>query len=423
MDNRLQSTDYRKNIKFFCFLCSVFCTLFLIIGAAPKPKVHIKKLKNGHYQLMVENKPYIVKGVCYNPIPIGSNHEYDWWSDPNKPWVVDGKLMQEMGVNTVRLYQCHEHAEEVKQVIGDLYELYGVRTILGHWVGFWEYPCPFYGDKDFQGKIKKEVLGMVATYKDEPGVLFWILGNENNYSFSGRVNAWSTDEIDKEPDPQKQIFMRAKIYYSFINDLAKEIKKIDPNHPVALGNGELVGLDIANQFSPDIDIVASIIYRGKTFGNLFKSIKAIFDKPVVLSEFGADGFDAYKNLEDQNMQAFFLESQWRQIYENLANNPEGAGNCLGGTLFEWTDEWWKHNEYDPQGWKVHDTESNWSNGSYYFDIKAKGNKNMNEEWFGIVALSEELENGINKRIPRKGFYVIREFWKNPVLTTQKKGKK
>jgi len=405
-------------MKKFYFGLIIFFVFLTITGAAPKPKVHIKKLKNGHYQLMVENKPYIVKGVCYNPIPIGSNHEYDWWSDQNKPWIADGKLMQEMGVNTIRLYQCHENTEEVKQVIRDFYELYGIRSILGHWVGFWEYPCPFYGDKDFQGKIKKEILEMVNLYKDEPGVLFWTLGNENNYSFSGRVNAWSTDEIDKDPDPQKRIFMRAKIYYSFINDLAKEIKKIDPNHPVALGNGELVGLDIANQFSPDIDIVASIIYRGKTFGNIFKSIKATFDKPVVLSEFGADSYDAYKNLEDQNMQAFFLESQWRQIYENLANNPEGAGNCLGGTLFEWTDEWWKHNEYDPQGWKVHDIESNWSNGSYYFDIKAKGNKNMNEEWFGIVALSEELENGINKRIPRKSFYVIREFWKNPQLKAQ-----
>ena len=62
---------------------------------------------------------------------------------------------------------------------------------------------------------------------------------------------------------------------------------------------------------------------------------------------------------------------------------------------------------------MHDTESNWSNGSYYFDINAEGNKNMNEEWFGIVAISPELENGINKRTPRKAYYVIKEFWKDP----------
>jgi len=401
------------------------CSLFFItclLGAAPKTKakVYIKKLKNGHYQLMVNRKPYIVKGVCYSPIPVGSNHEYDWWSDPNKPWLVDGKLMQEMGINTVRFYQGHDDPEEVKTVIRDLYERFGIRTIMGDWLGFWEYPCPFYGDKAFQDKVKKRVLEMVNLYKDEPGVLLWILGNENNYSCLGHVNPWSTDEVDKELDPQKQKAMRSRIYYSFINELSKEIHKIDSNHPVALGNGELIGLDFANEFCPDVDLVACIIYRGKTFGNLFKSLKATFDRPILIAEFGADAYDAYLKKEDQNMQAFFLESQWRQIYENLANNKEGAGNCLGGAIFEWTDEWWKHNQDNPDSWKAHDTESNWSNGSYYFDIKAEGNKNMNEEWFGIVALSEELENGLQKRLPRKAYYVVREFWKKPILKNKKK---
>jgi len=396
-------------------------SLTLLTGAASRPRVYIRKLRNSQYQLLVNQRPYIVKGVCYNPIPIGQNYEYDWWSDPNKPWITDGKLMKEMGINTIRIYQAGANIESVKNVIRDLYRLYGIRTILGHWLCFWEYPCPFYGDKDFQERVKKEVLEMVSAYKDEEGLLLWILGNENNYSFSGRVNPWSNEEIDKEPDPQKQMYLRAKIYYSFINELIKEIKKIDPSHPVALGNGELAGLEIAKEYCPEADLVACIIYRGKTFGNIFNNLRNTFDRPILLSEFGADTYDAYLKKEDQNMQAFFLEAQWRQIYENMAGNKKGAGNCLGGTSFEWTDEWWKHNEYDPEGWKQHDTESNWSNSSYYLDNK-NDTKNMNEEWFGIVALSEELENGINKRIPRKAYYVLREFWKNPTLSQKPKAK-
>ena len=228
--------------------------------------------------------------------------------------------------------------------------------------------------------------------------------------------------MDNEPDPQKQKAMRAKIYYSFVNEISKQIHKIDPNHPVGLGNGELVGLDSANKFCQDVDFVACIIYRGKTFGNLFKSLRMTFDKPLLLAEFGADCYDAYLKKEDQDMQAFFLQSQWNQIYENLANKKAGAGNCIGGTVFEWTDEWWKHSPDNPETWKVHDTESGWSNGSYYFDIRAQGNMNMNEEWFGIVGLGEQLENGLNKRIPRKAYYVIREFWKHPVLK-KTRGKK
>ena len=421
--NTILATGYRQ---FLLVACSF---LFILSGCQSIPGAHIQKLKNNHYRLVVDGSPYIVKGVCYNPVAIGNNHEYDWWSDKSKPWITDGKLMKEMGVNTIRLYQAGEDADKVKQVIRDLYNLYGIRTLMGDWLGFWEYPCPFYGDIKFQSKVKSNVLGMVNLYKDEPGILGWILGNENNYSCLGYVNPWSNEEIDKEPDLKKQKAMRAKIYYSFVNDLSKEIHRIDSLHMVGLGNGELVGLDFANQFCQDVDFVACIIYRGKTFGNLFKSLRMTFDKPVLLAEFGADSYDAYLKREDQDMQAFFLQSQWNQIYENLGNNKTGEGNCIGGTVFEWTDEWWKHNSDDPESWKVHDTQNGWSNGSYYFDIRAAGNKNMDEEWFGIVALSEQLENatpdggqGINKRIPRKAYYVIREFWKHPVLI-KTRGKK
>jgi hypothetical protein len=401
----------------------VACSLLIIFAGMsprPKPAVYLKKLKNSRWQLIVANKPYVVKGVCYSPLPVGANHEYDWWSDPNQPWLVDGKLMQEMGINTVRVYSPGADPQKVRQVIRDLYVNYGIRTILGHWLGFWEYPCPFYAERDFQEKVKKEVLEMVSLYKDEPGLLLWILGNENNYSFAGLVNAWSSEQIDKEPDPLKQKDMRARIYYSFVNELSRQIHQLDYNHPVALGNGELISLEVAREVCPDIDLVAVIAYRGKTFGNIFRSLKMTFDRPLLLSEFGADAYNAYTGKEDQDMQAFFLESQWRQIYANLGTDARGAGNCLGGLMFEWNDEWWKHNEPDADSWSVHDTSSNWSRGEYYFDIQAERNMNMNEEWFGIVALSPESENGLNKRIPRKAYYVVREFWKNPLLKKKDK---
>jgi beta-galactosidase/beta-glucuronidase len=406
---------------FFLLGCFAILAGALSAAHAAPSKVLIKKFNNGHYQLMVNGQKYLVKGVCYSPIPIGSNHEYDWWASPYKPWLSNGKLMKEMGINTIRIYQAGENIENVRTVVRELYNKYGIRTILGHWLGFWEYPCPFYGNEEFQKKVTGEVLAMVQALKDEPGVLMWILGNENNYSCIGTVNPWSCPEIDQEPDPQKQKYMRAKIYYSYVNGIAKQVKAIDPHHPVALGNGELIGLDVASGVCPDIDLVACIIYRGKTFGNLFNSLKLTFDRPLLLSEFGADAYNAATQKEDQGMQAYFLESLWHQIYQNIAN-AKGAGNCIGGTMFEWTDEWWKHNENDRSGWSLHDTESFWSNGSYYFDAQAQGNKNMNEEWFGIVALSADLkEAGLDRRIPRKAYYVIKELWKNPPQKV--KGKK
>jgi len=311
----------------------------------------------------------------------------------------------------VRFYQSGDDLEATRKVVGALYEKFGIRTIMGHWLGFWNYPAPRYDEEAFRSEIKKDVLAMVEALKGEEGILFWCLGNENNYSFGGKVNAWSSERIDRMTDPRQCLLTRAEVYYTFVNDVARAIHKADPDHPVVMGNGETVCLDVARTFAPDVDILGVIMYRGKTFGNIFHALRRTYDKPLVFVEFGADAYNAYEGRQDEDMQAFFLKGQWTQILANLAGDPQGAGNCLGGAMFEWTDEWWKHNEWDAAAASRHDTESNWSNGAYYLDIKAERNMNMNEEWFGIVRLSEEKEDGIDKRTPRKAYYEIRELWK------------
>ncbi len=165
-NNKKYNTFAATGYKHLLLVTCSFLFLLIFSGCFSKPGVRIQKLKNKHYRLIVNGSAYIIKGVCYNPVPIGSNHEHDWWSDKSKPWITDGKLMKEMGVNTIRLYQSHEDPEEVKQVIRDLYNLYGIRTLLGDWLGFWEYPCPFYGDAKFESKVKKNVLEMVNLYKN-----------------------------------------------------------------------------------------------------------------------------------------------------------------------------------------------------------------------------------------------------------------
>ena len=95
--------------------------------------------------------------------------------------------MKKMGVNTVRFYNAGQNPDYVRKVISDLYNLYGIRTIMGHWLGFWNYPAPFYADEDFRDNVKRSVLKMVREYKDESGILFWVLGNENNYSLTTQL--------------------------------------------------------------------------------------------------------------------------------------------------------------------------------------------------------------------------------------------
>jgi len=379
-------------------------------------KVQVKKTPDG-WRMFASGQPFFIKGVCYQYVPVGKGNTCDIFTIKDKPWITDGKLMKNMGINAVRFYKCSKDEEQVKQVVNDLYSKFGIRTALGHYLGYWDYPPPNYALPKVRERIKNEVLDMVNKYKDEGGILFWILGNENNYAFDRGIRDWSTPEIDEMESPLAMREAKAKIYYSFVNELAGEIKKIDPNHPVVMGNGELTSIYVAKDICDNVDILGGIVYQGKTFGTYFKRLERNFNKPNVFIEFGADRYDASKQEEAQDWQAFFLKLQWLEIYNNRAGGS-GNGNSLGGFIFEWCDEWWKNNPANPKQWGVHNTEASWSNTAYYFDSKARNN--MNEEWYGVVGIdSQDRSAGIEKRVPKKSYYVLQSLWAKEYVESKK----
>ncbi len=381
------------------------------LKSSSKPPV-VEIEKNGSaYRLTVDGEPYLIKGFCYSPVPIGKDYEYNFWGDGTKPWLTDGKMMKEAGANTIRLYRPGKNPVEVKAALEDLRKKYGVRVLMGHYLGYWDWPPPNYTDENFTSKVRQQVLEMVRTYRDSPAILMWVLGNENNYSFDLKnMRPWSNDAIDALPDEDARRDEKAKIYYSFVNGLAAEIKKIDPARPVIMGVGEVASLHIAKQYTPDVDIVGMIAYRGPGFANLFRQIEQKIGKPVVMIEWGADSYNAQANEPDEANQAEFIKLQWRDIERN-ADGGKGVGNSLGGTLFEWNDEWWKSNENLPHTWTMHDTSGHWSNTSYYFDAEVLGRMNMNEEWWGAVSLDPKKKDGaLNERVPKESYNILKNLW-------------
>jgi hypothetical protein len=314
-------------------------------------------------------------------------------------------------VNTIRVYKPGNYVKNTKETMRDLYNIFGIRVAMGHWLGFWENPN--YADPIFRERVKKDVVDMVKTYKDEKGLLLWILGNENNVSFSygpQTTNLWTADDIEKLTDPFLKRQARARYYYSFVNEVAKEIHKIDKNHPVVLANAELTDLDVAGEVSPDIDILGCSIYRGKSFGSFFREAQKKFGKPVLITEFGCDRYDAFLEKENQGIQAEFIEAEVREVQKNVFEG-NGVGNAIGCFVFEWTDEWWKFREDEAERWGIHDTIPSWSNGAYYFDIKAPQNLNINEEWWGICSLKKKKAGGLDERIPTQAYFKLKELWK------------
>ena len=337
-------------------------------------KVHLTQYANGHWQLFVDKTPYVIRGLTYNASPTGKTPDdgslnvnkdwmiadqnkngqidgpYDSWvdknrnnkQDSNEPVVGDFKLVQDMGANTLRLY----HHGYNKKLLQDLFQTYGIRVIMGDLLGAYTIGSDAewsvgtdYRDPGQQEKMLASVKQMVEDYKDEPYILFWVLGNENNYGNANNCREY--------PD----------VYYSFVNKAAQLIKSIDPNHPVALANGDLLFIDKAAKLCPAVDIFGANVYRGNHgMGDSFwHDVAEEWAKPLFISEFGCPAYARNKSeIEAEELQAEYLRGNWEDIEWNLGGGP-GVGNGIGGVLFEWMDEWWKAGApptFDPS---VHDT--------------------------------------------------------------------
>lgn len=375
-------------------------------------RVDLVKYKNGHWQLRVEGKPYFIKGIAYSPSKIGQSPDegtlddwmqadynnngkidgpYDSWVDKNYNNVQDAdeeaigdfELLKEMGCNTIRLY----HHASNKQLLSDLYNRYGIMVIMGDLLGAYTvgsgadwYEGTDYENPEHRKNMMESVRSMVEEFKDEPYVLFWMLGNENNYGVANNAK-------DKPGS-----------YYAFVNEVAKMIKSIDRDHPVAVCSGDLLFLDEFSKFAPDVDIYGANAYRGKYgFGKSFwQNIKDVCDKPALITEYGCPSYMKGRPREFvEERQAEYLKGNWEDILYNSAGR-RGVGNSIGGVVFEWLDEWWK--AYEPS---LHDTKRNWAgpfpDGWNY------------EEWLGVAGQGNGKNSPFLRQL-KKSYFVYQEIW-------------
>lgn len=380
-------------------------------------RVRLVQYENGHWQMLVDGKPFIIKGVTYAPTKVGQSPDkgtlvswmkedvnnngkpdgpYDSWvdknlnnqQDPDEPVVGDFQLMKEMGVNVVREY--HQPFEPDKQLLRKMHEEYGFMVAMGDFLGKYTHGSGAtwfegtdYENEEHKKNMMESVRKMVMEFKDEPYILLWVLGNENNYGIASNA--------DKKPEA----------YFKFANEVARMIKSIDPDHPVALCNGDTLFLDKFAANAPDIDIFAANVYRGDYgFGSFWRQVKEAAGKPAFITEYGAPAYARHLTREEaEKAQADYHRGNWGDIAANTAGREDGAGNALGGIVFEWADEWWKN--YEPF---YHDRRSDAVGpfpGGYYY-----------EEWFGITGQGNGQSSPFLRHL-RESYFAYQEMWSRP----------
>ncbi len=382
--------------------------LFITTTFAQSDKVFVVSNEEG-MKLVVNGKDFMINGMNWDYFPIGTNFNYSLWKQPDDviKAALDTEmgLLKNMGVNVIRQYTGVQ-----PKWITYIYKNYGIYTMLNHsfgrygltingaWVAVTDYRDPA-----TQNLLLSEVAQMAETYKNTPGLLMFLLGNENNYGLFW-AGAETEDFPDEEEKKREVGEKRGRPMYKLMNDAVLKMKAIDASHPVAICNGDLLFADIIAEECKDVDVYGVNMYRGKSFGDAFERVKKELNKPIMFTEFGSDAFNAKANQEDQKMQAFFMVENWKEIYQNAAGLGK-AGNSIGGFTFQFSDGWWKFGQ--TKNLDIHDTNASWSNGGYYLDLDP-GENNMNEEWFGICAKGPTNERGLYDLYPRAAYYALKE---------------
>ena len=305
-------------------------------------------LEGNHLQ--VDGEPFSIRGVCWNPVPNGGVHPADL--DFAGFVDADAQLMQAAGINAVRTY------EPITDVaVLDALHAAGIHVLNMAYA--------------WGGDPPSVVDARVEAVKDHPALLMWVLGNEWNYN--GLYVGLSHDDA-----------------LAALAEAAQRIRALDDRHPIATVYGELPSAETIEAL-PLVDIWGINAYRGLSFGDLFERFAALTDKPMFLAEYGADAYDATQDAINLQAQAQATQA----LTQELLDHGGDAGPCLGGTIFEWADEWWKDGNGSPSSQEPGGIAPG---GGPYPD------QTFNEEWWGLVDID---------RTPRPAYEALKDLYTNP----------
>lgn len=253
-------------------------------------KVEIRK-ENGQFRLYRGGRSYFIKGAVYG-------------GDPNGKFPM--KDLAARGANSVRSSGARILDEAQRLGITVLFNL-PMRMESVHKFN--------YSDPEAVRQQFEEMKKLVMEFKDHPAVLMWAIGNELSVGYKD-LNVWNA-----------------------VNDVAKMIHEVDPNHPAltVIGDGGINGGDIREieRRAPDLDLLGVNYYKG--IEEVPAKIRANeWNKPYVVTEWGPSGDWQVPRTEwKASIEETSTEKAQRYLERYQNTILKDAGRCLGSYVFIW----------------------------------------------------------------------------------------
>jgi hypothetical protein len=257
--------------------------------------------------LSVNGEPFEVKGATFGYEQ--DKGRYDAYF----------KELNFLGVNTIRTWGVGENTEKLL----DAAHRHNIKVMLGIWMRHgrpgMEADDRFNYLEDSKGKeeMYDNAITQVQKYKYHPAVLLWGIGNEVY--------------LNTATDEEKEAYSR------LLERICRQVKALDPNHPVASVEAWTFGLDWWQQHVPSLDIYGLNSYGPGVNILADELAKKGIDKPYIVTEFGVTG--EWDVREDKN--GVKVEPADAQKYEAIVKGyHEWISNkaaCLGVYVFHYGD--------------------------------------------------------------------------------------
>jgi glycosyl hydrolase family 2 len=172
----------------------------VLVGVARGQSVVKVTGTQGNWQLTLNGQPYYIKGLDYGP-------DLKTTQSTTNAYVAD---LVATGANTTRTWGTGSTTASLLTAV----DQYNAHVVMGFWLNQNVNYCT---DHTLSNTLN-QIVNSVNTYKNDPGVLIWDIGNEvilqaQNY-FSG-----TTLQNDRV------------CYAQFVNQVSQAIHAADPNHP------------------------------------------------------------------------------------------------------------------------------------------------------------------------------------------------
>jgi len=361
---------------------------------------------DGRYPLL-NGEPFLFKGINYSPIPIGSSQTDDnlnrgdvFTSEYSFIHERDLPALRASGANSVRLYdvwpwkypsievpQWTQATDLDHTAFLDACWNNGANPIyvwMTHHMGTSFHVATTTGMTSPDGRPTWRLTNGLTAYLDPS----WDATDSTVLMYTRNAFTTLASKYGSHPaitgfvisNEQNSDQVRGSWqFWRWFDETAALVKQLAPNKLTAmtLVDDGIVSISYAESFNvTNVEVWGINSYRGTLttgFDTLFTSFASASNKPLIIGEYGppASTRDQQGNIielpNNAEAQAEYINVHWDDITAHRSI-------CSGGFIFEWTDEWWKHD--NPS---LHDA-STVVNAAYpggYGD----------EEWFGVNAVS------------------------------------